>query len=69
MALRHAERHLALRLAYEAELEPAFEHFEAEAVALRAESQSLRDELARSQELVESIVSGRWWRLRGRLRR
>ena len=69
VALRHAERHLALRLAYEAELEPAFEHFEAEAVALRAESQSLRDELARSQELVESIVSGRWWRLRGRLRR
>jgi len=69
VALRHAERHLSLRTSYQAELEPALDHFEAETLARRAEAGDLRARLDRSEQIREAIMTGRWWRLRERLRR
>ena len=67
IGLRYSERHLALRIAHEAEVEPALEHFETKAGELQGESDRLRAEIERTQAALDAIVSGGWWRLRERL--
>jgi GT2 family glycosyltransferase len=62
-----AQRHVELHEAYEAELESALDHFEAEAIALRARVAELTAAFDDSERKLAAITGGRWWRLRGRL--
>ncbi len=62
-----ANRHIRLHLAYEAELEPALQHFESEATALRARVSELSAQLEERERQLAEITAGGWWRLRGRL--
>ena len=62
-----ARRHLELHRAYEAELEPALEHFETEANELRARVAELDALLRERERQLAEITGGGWWRLRERL--
>ena len=62
-----ANRHIRLHLDYEAELEPALEHFEREATALRARVVELSAQLEECERQLAQITGGGWWRLRQRL--
>ena len=62
-----ARRSLELHSAYEAELEPALEHFETEANELRARVAELDALLRERERQLAEITGGGWWRLRERL--
>ena len=62
-----ARRHLELHRAYEAELEPALEHFETEATELRARVAELDGLVRERDRQLAEITGGGWWRLRERL--
>jgi GT2 family glycosyltransferase len=62
-----ANRHIRLHQAYEAELEPALEHFESETTLLRERATQLSARLEERERQLAEITGGGWWRLRERL--